>query len=102
MLKKDYSDFTKEELLALIKNAEAGKNYGLVWEEENTPEKSVAECAANTPILTEIKIAPVGFNNPAASSSLLFMNDSHLLCRYVSFISTYLSLYIKSSCLPVL
>ena len=55
MLKKDYFRFTKEQLVALIKKAEAGKNYGLVWEEDSTPEKSVADCTAHIPVLSEIK-----------------------------------------------
>ena len=79
MLKKDYSDFTKEELLALIKKAEAGKNYGLVWEEENTPEKSVAECAANTPILTEIKSKQIISDKKAAQHVLIEGDNFHAL-----------------------
>ncbi len=55
MLQKDLSELTKDELLTLIRKAEAGKHYGLVWEEDRIAEKSVAECAAGETILAEIK-----------------------------------------------
>lgn len=55
MTKKDYSNFTKEQLLSLIEKLEDKKKYGLVWDEERVPEKVVDECINNLPVLSEIK-----------------------------------------------
>ena len=57
MVKKDYSNLTKEELqkLVQIKDKElANKKYGLIWDSEKEPEKVVQECAENLPILKNV------------------------------------------------
>jgi len=42
-LKKDYTDWSKEELIAHIQKLEKRKKYGLVWNEERTQEQFEAE-----------------------------------------------------------
>ena len=51
----DYKNFSKEQLLALIQNADAKKHYGLVWEEDKVQEKVMRDCDEMQPILKEIK-----------------------------------------------
>ena len=37
MAASDYDNYSREQLLSLIKNADAKKHYGLVWEEDKVP-----------------------------------------------------------------
>ena len=55
MLATDYKNYSKEELLALLQNADVKKHYGLVWEEDKVPEKVVKECEEMQPIIKEVK-----------------------------------------------
>ncbi|GHS97096.1 site-specific DNA-methyltransferase [Bacteroidia bacterium] len=49
---KNYSDYTREQLLEEIKKLQKKKTYGLVWEDK--PEQVVEDCKNNFPVLTEI------------------------------------------------
>ncbi|MGB3340142.1 MAG: site-specific DNA-methyltransferase [bacterium] len=53
MAKKEYSNWTKEELLKRIQQLEKRKKYGLVWEEKT--ERVVEMCKEKLPILKEVK-----------------------------------------------
>ena len=53
MRKKDYSNWTKEELIKKVKQLEKRKKYGIVWEEK--PEDVVEMCKENLPVLKEVK-----------------------------------------------
>ena len=55
MASSQYDHFSKEQLLALLQNADAKKHYGLVWEEDKVPEKVVTDCLEKNPILKEVK-----------------------------------------------
>ena len=55
MSSTDYQNYSKEQLLALIKTADAKKHYGLVWEEDKVPEKVVQDCKEKTAVLKEVK-----------------------------------------------
>ena len=48
MAKKDYSNFTKEELLEEVKKLEKRKKYGIVWEDK--PEKVAEMCKEKLPV----------------------------------------------------
>ncbi|KIM06841.1 MAG: hypothetical protein KU28_07745, partial [Sulfurovum sp. PC08-66] len=54
----NYHDYTKEELLKLVKELAQeleDKKYGLVWDKEREPEQVVVDCQDNLPILKEVK-----------------------------------------------
>jgi len=51
--KKDYSDWSKEELTEHIRQLEKRKKYGLVWDEERTKEQFETEAANSLPVLVE-------------------------------------------------
>lgn len=53
MRKRDYSNWTKDDLTKRIRELEKRKKYGLVWEEK--PEDVVEMCRDKLPILTEVK-----------------------------------------------
>lgn len=79
MLQKDLSELTKEELLTLIRKAEAGKHYGLVWEEDKVAEKSVAACAAGEPALAEIKTKYIKSDKTSEDHVLIEGDNFHAL-----------------------
>ena len=54
-----YVNYTKEQLIAKIKQLES-KKYGLVWDDEKEPEKVVIECQNNIPILKKIEDKKIG------------------------------------------
>jgi adenine-specific DNA-methyltransferase len=53
MPRKDYSNWSKEELLREIKKLEKREKYGIVWEDK--PEKVAKLCKENLPVLVEDK-----------------------------------------------
>ena len=53
MAKKDYSGWSKEELVRELKKVEKGKKYGIVWEDK--PEQVALLCKEKLPVLTEDK-----------------------------------------------
>jgi adenine-specific DNA-methyltransferase len=50
-MSKELDDYTKDELLAVIKGLKSRKKFGLVWEEK--PELVALMCAENLPVLFE-------------------------------------------------
>jgi adenine-specific DNA-methyltransferase len=52
---KDYSQFSKEELLKTIEKLESRKKYGLIWDEERTKEQFEKDAENALPVLKEIK-----------------------------------------------
>ena len=52
MAKKDYSNYSKEELIKIVHKLEK-KRYGLVWEDK--PEALAQECKTKLPVLKEVK-----------------------------------------------
>jgi adenine-specific DNA-methyltransferase len=50
---KALSDYTKEELLGVIKGLKSRKKFGLVWEEK--PEDVATMCSTNLPVLYEVE-----------------------------------------------
>src|SRR3990167_10306645 len=51
MAKKDYSNWSKEELVRELKKVEKRKKYGIVWEDK--PETVAKRCETELPILEE-------------------------------------------------
>src|SRR3989344_7303804 len=51
MAKKDYSNWSKQDLIDELKKVEKRKKYGIVWEEK--PEQVALLCKEKLPVLTE-------------------------------------------------
>jgi adenine-specific DNA-methyltransferase len=62
--KVDYTNYSKEELIAEIGELEKKKEYGLVWDAEREPEHVVLQCKKHLPILKEVKANSVPPKNP--------------------------------------
>lgn len=59
----DLEDFSKTELIDLIKKIRSRKQYGIVWEEEKTRENLEKDGVQFLPVLTEIKKKRISTDN---------------------------------------
>ena len=74
MAKKDYSNWTKEDLIKKIKQLEKRKKYGLVWEEKD--EEVVEMCKDKLPVLKEVKSKEI-MTDKNKSVNLLIEGDNY-------------------------
>lgn len=74
---KDYSQFTKEELIEKIKKFDKAKKYGLVWEDR--PENVVKQCQSELPVLTEAKEREIITDNEKHTNILIEGDNYHVL-----------------------
>ena len=79
MAASDYDNYSREQLLSLIKNADAKKHYGLVWEEDKVPENVVTECLEKIPVLKEIKKKNINTDGNLPQNILIEGDNYHAL-----------------------
>lgn len=73
-----YINYTKEQLIAKIKQLES-KKYGLVWDDEKEPEKVVIECQNNIPILKKIEDKTIHTDKNKPNNILIEGDNYHAL-----------------------
>jgi adenine-specific DNA-methyltransferase len=76
MSKRDYSNFTKEQLLEVIEKLEVKKKYGLVWDEERVIERVVADCQDKLPVLSDVKSKEI-FTDDREPTHILIEGDNY-------------------------
>ncbi|MEM4270609.1 MAG: site-specific DNA-methyltransferase [Candidatus Pacearchaeota archaeon] len=74
MAKKDYSNWTKEELIKELGKFKKQKKYGIVWEDK--PEQVALMCKEKLPVLTEIKDKEI-ITDPNKPTNLLIEGDNY-------------------------
>ena len=79
MPSKNFSSFTKKQLIAVLQKAETNKHYGLVWEEDRVPEKVVQDCKDKIPVLQEIKGKCIKSKTETAENILIEGDNFHAL-----------------------
>lgn len=79
MSKTDYSKLSKQELLDIIGHLDRNRKYGLVWEEEKEPEKVVAECGNQIPVLEEIRDREILYDADQPTHMLIEGDNFHSL-----------------------
>jgi len=79
MAKKDYSQLSKEELVALVEKLESRKKYGLVWDEERTKEKFEKESENALPVLKEVKSKEIKTDSTKPTNILIEGDNYHAL-----------------------
>lgn len=77
--KKDFSGWSKEQLVKHINKLEKRKKYGLVWDEEREPEKVVLDCKEKLPILKEIKNKAIQGDSVQFANILIEGDNYHAL-----------------------
>lgn len=79
MAKKDYQNWSKEELVREIQKLEKRKKYGIVWEEEREPEKVVELCKEKLPVLVEDKGKEIEADKEKPADILIEGDNYHAL-----------------------
>lgn len=74
MVKKDYTNWGKNELIKEIEQLRSQKKYGLVW--ENKPELVVEQCKKELPVLEEVKSKEI-VTDPDKPVNLLIEGDNY-------------------------
>lgn len=77
MANKDYSDWSKEELVKELKKVGKRKKYGLVWEEK--PENVADLCKEKLPVLAEDKSKEIVNDKSDITHSLIEGDNYHVL-----------------------
>ena len=79
MTEKDYSDWSKDDLVKEIKKLKKRKKYGIVWDEEKTREKFEEEVDGKLPTLTEVNKFKVVMNHTDQNNFLIEGDNFHSL-----------------------
>ena len=74
MPKKDYTHFSKEELIEEIKQLNQAQKYGLVWEDK--PEDVLEQCKKELPVLEEVKDKAI-LTAPDKPMNILIEGDNY-------------------------
>ena len=77
MVKKDYNAWSKDDLIAEIKNLRKRKKYGLVWEDK--PEDVVEQCKIELPVLEEVKSLAITTDDSKPTNILIEGDNYHAL-----------------------
>ncbi len=73
MAKKDYTSWSRDELVKEIDQLRKRKKYGLVWEEK--PEDILVQCKSELPVLEEVKDKEI-LNDPKDPTNLIIEGDN--------------------------
>ncbi len=77
MLRKDYSGWSREDLVREIKKLEKSKGYGIVWEDK--PESVAELCKEKLPVLTEDKTKAIETDGKKPVNILIEGDNYHAL-----------------------
>lgn len=76
-MSKALADYTRDELLAVIKGLKARKKFGLVWEDK--PEKVVQRCQQELPVLTQVESRTLASGGDAPTNFIIEGDNFHTL-----------------------
>lgn len=79
MARRNYDNWSKEELIREIQKLEKRKKYGIVWEEEKEPEKVVLACREKLPVLVEEKNKEIMVDESGPINILIEGDNYHAL-----------------------
>ncbi len=79
MIKDNYKNFSRKELLEKLSRLESRKKYGLIWDEEKTKEKFEEDAENALPVLKEIKGKEIKANKESPVNILIEGDNYHAL-----------------------
>ena len=82
---KDYSHFSKEELIKKIEKLESRKKYGLIWDEERTKEKFEKDAENALPVLKEISSKEITDKDQSKPVNILIEGDNYHALSVLNF-----------------
>lgn len=77
MGKRDYTNWTKEELIKELEKFKKQKKYGIVWEDK--PEHVALMCKEKLPVLTEVKSKEIKMDKDKPTNILIEGDNYHAL-----------------------
>lgn len=84
MVKENFSDWSKEELVREIKKLRKRKKYGIVWDEENSKEAFEEEAEGKLPVLKEVQSKKI-LTNSSQSYNILIEGDNYHALSVLSY-----------------
>ncbi len=78
-MEKDYSQFSKEDLIKLVQKLETRKKYGLIWDEEKVKEQFEKDAVNALPVLKEVKNKEIVDKNGGPINILIEGDNYHAL-----------------------
>ena len=76
MVKENYAEWTKDDLIDEIKKLKKRKKYGIVWDEEHSRERFEKEAEGKLPVLKETKDREI-HNNESEPLHILIVGDNY-------------------------
>jgi adenine-specific DNA-methyltransferase len=82
---KDYSQFSKEELLKIVEKLETRKKYGLIWDEEKVKEQFEKDAENALPVLKEISSKEITDKDGSKPVNILIEGDNYHALSVLNF-----------------
>ena len=82
---KDYSQFSKEELLKIVEKLETLKKYGLIWDEEEVKEQFEKDAENALPVLKEISGKEITDEDASKPVNILIEGDNYHALSVLNF-----------------
>src|SRR3989339_966111 len=82
---KDYSQFSKEELLKIVEKMESCKKYGLIWDEEEVKEQFEKDAENALPVLKEISSKEITDKDSSKPVNILIEGDNYHALSVLNF-----------------
>ena len=82
---KDYSQFSKEELLKIVEKLETRKKYGLIWDEEEVKEQFEKDAENALPVLKEISGKEITDEDASKPVNILIEGDNYHALSVLNF-----------------
>lgn len=82
---KDYSQFSKEDLLKIVEKLESRKKYGLIWDEEKVKEQFEKDAENALPVLKEISGKEIADKDTSKPVNILIEGDNYHALSVLNF-----------------
>jgi adenine-specific DNA-methyltransferase len=85
MTQRDYSRFSKEELLKILEKVESRKKYGLIWDEDKVKEQFEKDAENALPVLKEVKEKEITDKDDTKPVNILIEGDNYHALSVLNF-----------------
>jgi adenine-specific DNA-methyltransferase len=82
---KDYSQFSKDDLIKIVEKLETRKKYGLIWDEEKVKEQFEKDAENALPVLKEITTKEITDKDTSKPVNILIEGDNYHALSVLNF-----------------
>src|SRR3989338_6845192 len=82
---KDYSQFSKDDLIKIVEKLETRKKYGLIWDEEKVKEQFEKDAENALPVLKEINSKEITDKDGSKPVNILIEGDNYHASSVLNF-----------------